>query len=358
MMLMSEQLTTAGMQQVQVIGSFFDAKHQLETQRLFQQLTAKAHKDYHPSESLCAIGTNVRSLAASERRSNLTHTAFANRMMQRQLSHGDSISTIGGESDRRSRLKLFIEKFCNKTDHAEGLQLICKNGGNNKEQINMDVNYTNAVENKLTLEIDFTEEGKDDTTADEENVFALSANLFGNEILPILDESLLVSSDDNPSALADYYLDIRAVAAKRSVAQNSFAAITALKAEGDTESAPFLKAILAEAGVEPSEVEDRLGEKPSYFAQMEVMTKDLYQNPSFYANLYDKPVNIERKGAALQAIELMQDRDLYRSLLRSEAILATLLETLTRKEHDRISNELDGITFDGEIRQSNAGGGS
>ncbi len=344
MMLMTTEFTTNMMQQVQIIGSFFDAKHQLETQRVFQQLTAKAHKDYHPSESLCTIGTNVRSLAASERRSNLGQIAFANRMLQRQLSSGENLSIHGAKTDRDSRLDLFIKKFCNKDDHAKGLTELCKSGGENKKQINMDIDFTSAFENKLTLEMDFTEEGQGPATDDEENVFALSSNLFANNIPKNIDEELLVDSDNNPTFHADWYLDLRAVSAKRSVAQNSFAAITAMKSEGDDEVAPFLKAILIESGINKTDIEERLGKKPSYFAQMEVLTKDIYQNPTFYANLYDKPVNIERKATALQAIELMQDRDIYRSLLRSEAVLATLVETLLRKRHASVSRDVGNIT--------------
>lgn len=348
LMRMTTQLTATGMQQVQIIGGFFDAKHQLETQRLFQVLSAKAHKDYHPSEGLCEIGTGTRSLAGAERQTNLTHAILSHRMMDRQLSSGDTIAFDGEISDRKSRLNLFIKKFCNPNDHANGLQLLCKKGGKSKNQVNIDVNYTNAIENKLTLDVDFGKDGASENTEDEENIFALGANLFANDVLPTIPDNLLVNRQKKPTTNIHLYLDVRAVAAKRSVAQNSFAAITALKSEGNDESAPFLKAILAEAGINPKEIEDRLGEKPSYFAQMEVLTKDIYQNPKFYSNLYDKPVNIERKGAALQAIELMQDRDIYRSLLRSEAVLATLLETLAQKEHARIANELGNLGFDGE----------
>lgn len=354
MMLMSNQITTTMMQQVQIVGTFFDAKHQLETQRLFQQLTAKAHKDYHPSESLCVIGTNVRSLAASERNSNLSQMVLADRMLQRQLSTGQGISTQGGKSDRSSRVHLFINKFCNKTDHGRALQLLCKDGGKSPNQINMDVNYTAALENKLTLELNFIDKDSNgkaisvNASEDEENIFALGANLFGNKIIPIIPKEFLANTQHQPYDAANLYIDLRAIAAKRSVAQNSFAAITALKTQGGEEVAPFLKAILFEAGINPTEIEDRLGEYPSYFAQMEVMTKDIYQNPTFYTELYDKPVNIERKGAALQAIELMQDRDMYKSLLRSEAVLATLIETMLSKEHARISRDLGDIHLKGE----------
>lgn len=337
--LMASQLTTAGVQQVQIIGSFFDAKHQLETQALFQKMKAKAHKDYHPSEGLCEIGTNIKSLGASERRSKLSHMVLANRMMDRQLLSGDGVSARGGESDRKSRLNNFINKFCNNTDHAGGLQKLCKDSAPKADQVNMDIDYTNALDNKLTLELDFSTRDTKKPSVDEENIFALSSNLFANEVLPAISNDLLVKNGE-PTDNVHYLLDLRAVAAKRSVAQNSFAAITALKTEGDSEAAPFLKAILAEAGIDPKDIEGRLGKNPSYYAQMEVMTKDLYQNPTFYANLYDKPVNIERKGTALLALEIMQDRDIYKSLLRSEAVLATLVEVLIQKEHDRVSGDL------------------
>ncbi len=350
MQLMTTEFASNMMQQVQAIGSFFDAKQQLETQRLFQQMKAQTNKDYQPSVSMCTIGTNMRSLAASERQTNLGQVAFANRMLQRQTLSGDNISTFGTETDRRSRLDMFIKNFCNKEDHAGGLEKLCASGGTNKKQINMDVDYTSAFENKLTLKLNLTEEGKDEVTDDEENIFALSTNLFGNNVpFPIKSEFML-DAQKNPTAHADWYLDFRSLIAKRSVAQNSFAAITAMKSEGNDEVAPFLKAILLESGVEPTVIEERLGEKPSYFAQMEVMTKDLYQNPTFYANLYDKPVNIERKAVALQAIELMQDRDIYKSLLRSEAVLATLVETMLAEEQANVSRNLDNITLFSERR--------
>ena len=60
--LMANQLTAVMTQQVFAIGKLFDAKHQLETQRLLQQKYARAHKDYHPSEQMCEIGTFSRDL--------------------------------------------------------------------------------------------------------------------------------------------------------------------------------------------------------------------------------------------------------------------------------------------------------
>jgi len=107
-----------------------------------------------------------------------------------------------------------------------------------------------------------------------------------------------------------------------------------------TDYAPFVKSVVAELGVPEEEINFILGENPSYFAQMEVLTKKLYQNPVFYTELYDKPVNVLRKGASLRAIGLMQDRDLYKSLLRQEAVFAVTLESMLLSKHNEVYSGL------------------
>lgn len=343
--LMTNQLTTAAMQQVSIIGMFFDAKHQLETQRLFQQLTAKAYKDYQPSEGVCTFGTNIRSLASSERKSDLTHKTLAARSMQRQLSTGDGITIGGIKTDKESRIKNFIRNHCDPNDNGNGFDRFCLGTSSTPERRNKDINYARTIEDELTLDIDFSNTA---TSPDEEDVLALMTNLFAHDIPPTIAQRLLADGNHNPKALAGNFLDLRSIAAKRSVAQNSIHAITAMKANGETGSARYLYRIMQDLGVRRAEIDELIGESPSYFAQMEVLTKYIYQNPKFYADLYDKPVNIERKGAVLQAIGLMQDRDTFDSLMRSEATLATLLETLLQKEHRRVSAKLANIDSDGE----------
>lgn len=352
MKMMASQLSTIALQQVQIIGSLFDAKHQLETQRLFQQLMAEAHRDYMPSEGMCEIGTGIRSLATSSRKSDLSHVAFANRVMGRQLRNGDVISAPDLNSDLYSRIEMMKKNHCNVNDNAFGLNRLCKDGGGSKDRINKDVDYTRTIESKLTLDVDFTgteetmatESGDEDTdkeaTPDEEDVFALTANLFAHKVLPLVSKQILATNNGVGRVEAHRYMDLRSIAAKRSVAQNAFTAIVSERSKGDKESAQYLNKLLVELGVPEGEVEDLLGKEPSYFAQMEVLTKDIYQNPVFYTELYDKEANVLRKGVAIKAINLMQDRDLYRSQLRSEAVLSVLLETMLQDEHDRVHKNL------------------
>lgn len=340
MMLMADQLTANAMLQVQIIGSLFDAKHQLETQRLFQTLTARAHKDYHPSQELCEVGTAARSLTASERRSDLVAKTFSKRAVDRQLL---SINTTGHEkgeaSDERSRLVQFIKRFCNPNDNVGQLDLLCSKGSPKPENYNRDINYTTSVDLPLTLEINLD---NSTVTDDEAAFFALTANLIGHQAMPAVPAEILMSKDRDLPAFSNAavaYLDSRALVAKRSVAANSLSSIMSLKAEGTTDSQPFIYSVMREM-IPNGDISFYLGDNPSYYAQMEVLTKKLYQHPNFFSDLYDKPANVLRKDVAIQAADLMQKRDIFRSLLRSEAVLAVMLETALLKEQDKVTNEV------------------
>ncbi len=149
-------------------------------------------------------------------------------------------------------------------------------------------------------------------------------------------------------------MDARAVLAKRSVAENSFNAITSMKASGTDASREYLEVVLEELGASKdgkttynvSEINrllgiDAEGKKiaPSYYAQMEILTKKIYQNPDFYTNLYDKPANVDRKHVAMQAIGLMQKFDLYKSYLRTEANISVLLELAVQDLQDKVGTK-------------------
>lgn len=359
LMLFTEQMTAMAMNQVVSIGMLLDAKHQLETQRLFQTMMAEAHKSYQPSEGMCTFGTISRSLAASDRNNDLSAAVFSNRLAQRELLSGDTLAATGRSSDFLSRAKQFQDLYCDETDNGNGLSRLCPSGSTDPERINNDINFTNVVDSPLTLDIDFTSQGNSEHGAnthsgnlskDEEDVMALSANLYAHTLPPIVQPSFLTDEDGNyKTAGVSHYMNIRALTAKRSVARNSFAAITAMKSQGETEVQPYLYAIMKEFGLSDAEIPQYLGTRPSYNAQMEILTRKLYQNPTFYTELYDKPTNVERKTVSMQAIELMQRRDIYRSMLRSEAILSVMLETSLSDSQDAVSNEILRLTDDEKI---------
>ncbi len=352
MMFMTEQLSITAMQQVEIIGAMLDAKTQLETQFVIQKLHAKAHKDYHPSNGICEFGTNVRSLWASQRRSDFMAQVLSQRSMDRQLGVEGTNSSEGKKEDLEGRFEQFVSLYCDPRDFNTGLTDICEAGGRDNERWNKDIDYTRLVDDPNTLEIDFMENAggpnPGGATNDETDVFALASNLYSHSIFTRIPENMLVDSQfpDLLSTMQQHYLATRAIAAKRSVAENSFNAVVAMKAEGSSKdnadggSRDYMIELMKELAIPDAEILEILGENPSYYAQMDVLTRKIYQNPDFYVNLYDTPANVARKRVALRAIGLMQDRDIFLSQLRTEAMVSVLLELSLEEIQEDVEGEL------------------
>ena len=342
LMRFTAQMSAVAMQQVMSIGMFLDAKQQMETQRLFQELQAQAHKDYQPSEDFCWFGTNVRSLAGSEQKAHHNTMALNERQLDRHLSNRGVSGAESTDYDKLTRWRQFTEYYCDVHDNNweqgkpnSGLALACTNvvANKDKRRINIDVDYTRLVDEPRSLEVDFTNNTA--ATADEQDVMALGNNLYGHN-------TLIRSVNSEYLSAAQYqhvYMALRSVAAKRSVAENSYNSIVGLKSAGTSEDGGggdtpetrrFLAAVLVELGVPSAEVFEILGENPSYYAQLEILAKKIYQSPDFYSNLYDKPANVARKGVALKAIDLMLDRAIYESQLRQEMAMSVLLSSRLR----------------------------
>jgi len=359
--LFTEQMSAVAMQQSFAIGTFFDAKQQLETQRLIQTLQVDAHKDYQPSEDFCWFGTNVRSLASTEQKGEINKKILSKRQMARHLGRAGlagATSANGAQKDKEARWLQFKEYFCDPKDNNwvegtenTGLTSMC--GTNSKKEYsNADIDYTRLIDTPRTITVDPTGNGFDlaagglGVSPSQKAVFALSNNLYGHDILTRkFQENTLTKDTDT----YDNYMILRSLAAKRSVAENSYNSIVGLKSEGtstssisDSDTYKFLGTILLELGIPEAEIRNMIGTQPSYYAQLEILAKKIYQSPNFYANLYDKPANIKRKKVALKAIELMVDREIYESQMRQEMITSVLLSTRLDKPLRDASESLGG----------------
>ncbi len=341
---MAQQLTVNAAWHTFAIGALIDAKHQLETQALFQERTAEIHKRYHPSVGMCTIGTNIRSLAASERRSRLTSYTLNQRLLDRQLGTTGGTGMNGPSSDQQSRVRFFLAHVCDRFDNNRiynnpqtGFANICTTASRDDGTINLDVDFTRLVMNPRTINADFTNPGNPQNQWGD-HIFNLAANLYGHKI-----PSMVTISSTSQTALNSQMLDMRSIIAKRSIAQTSYSAIVGLKARGTPGSGAnntlqYMTVLLQDLGMTPEEVTAFVGDNPSYYAQLEVLAKKLYQNPGFYRELYDKPENTRRKGVAMTAISSMLDREIFDSQLRAEAMLSQLLELKVQKAQDAVED--------------------
>ncbi len=333
--MMTSQLTATMVDQVMGVGMLFDAKHQLEVQREFQRLTAQAHKDYHPSAQMCRVGTFVRHLAESEKHADMTQVTVANRLMDRETISGRVITLESDTSDYKSRLKHFAETHCNKEDAGDGMKNLCKDSKATAEWKNAGVDYTQRVSAPLTLDIDFVEGGE--PNEEEAALLALLNNLFYNEPFPEIPPAKTQLKN-----MSQPLQNMRSIIAVRGLARNTIANIIAEKTSSpETATAmPFIRALLEEFGLEETEIDKMFGENPSYHAQMEVLTKKIYQHPNFVVNLYDKPANVKRMRAAMRAIKLMQDRDIHEAMMRREMLLSMILEIRIREYQAEVMDDI------------------
>lgn len=332
LMLMTEQISTVAIQQTLGIGMLFDAKHQLESQRLLQTMQAEAHAKFRPELNLCEIATSVRSLASSERNAEFTQIALADRSLERILLSGSTVSLGSRQSDSESRWVQFKQVHCNAKDSGNGFANLCT--GSKTERFNKDIHYAHTIDAPNTLELDFTTDANGDhtprgATADEEDVLALMANLYGSKIVErIPDFNVMSRADGTPIDEGSFlYMDIRSLAAKRSVAMSALAALAGSKAQGEEQVKPYMQAVLEEMGVGEAEAIEFLSERPSYDLQKKFLTQTLYHG-DFFSDLQGTKANVDRKDVAMQAIGLIQKWDMHKTQLRSEMIESVWLDTL------------------------------
>ena len=374
---MTHYLSAFGMYQVYVVGTFFDAKAQLETRRLFYTLQAEAHRDYYPSEDFCWFGTNARSLVASEQSSLVNHLALTQKSLKRRLGNQWLAASSTSRDDKDARWRQFVNTYCDPKDNdwssiGTGLDLACDRdglggsaatGALNSERMNRDVDFTRLIDEPRTLDVNFTDLGvvpppaPPALTDDGEDVLAMATNLYGHKSLGReLSRQVLVTETGQK-----LYYSLRSVAAKRGITENTFNTIVSMKSSGTNgpstppgtvpEVGRFMAALIRDLALPVTNppataaaladheqyILDILGENPSYYAQLEFLAKKIYQTPEFFANLYDTPANVERKSVAMKAVELMLDRALLESELRQEMLLSVLLTNELRQEFKKIN---------------------
>lgn len=330
MLMMSEEITAVMYQHMAMIGALFDANIQMDTQRDLQILQAEAHRDYHPSEQMCVIGTFSRSLHNAQSNADFNKLAYSEIMMDRYTITENSTAAGGPTQDMNARILAYTQRYCNKGDYNGGLDPLCISAPDIRERFNRDIDYEQSILGPLTVKANFTETSLDD---DAEDLVELGKNLYWFH-------PFSASPKDEIARRYKTHLDSRRMMAMHNVAHTSFATLVGQKSEATnsgtgTASGVFMKELvkmLLPEGSTEVDPTDILGENPSYYAMMEMLTKKMYQDPNFYTNLYDKPANIERIKTSLKAIQMMHNRDRYESSLRREMLSSMLLEAALIKE--------------------------
>lgn len=347
MMEMTEQLTVAGMHQMMILGSFFDAELQLQAQRIIQKKTAEAHRDYQPSPGMCTFGTIARSLGASEQKSRYNAMVLGQMSLNRQIGVLSSAGSGSNTVDKIQRMTQFKERFCDKRD--SGFTELCVS---TTALANRDISMFQLLNSSRSYEIDFTDTN---VTDDERAITEMSKHLFAHDLIERLTRSEIAHTDKQ-----DEFIDFRKILAQRSVAEHSIYSIVGMKSAGasdDAETAGYMKAAMKTFGISSDEeLKAYITDNPSYYAQLEFLAQRMYQTPDFYTGLYTAPSDVLRKEVSMQAIRLMLERNMYKSELRAEANLAVILSLELDTLKEGIIGDIEEINADRAIDTSGGGG--
>lgn len=316
-------------------GGFMTAHINNRSIGALQKGSAAAARDHSSSEALCRFATLSQGLGSSDVGAEALKTMLIKRSLDRQLmtsgaasatdtagKDGKEIVTMGQSADKKARWDKYVGTFCSSQDflQGEGTTGYCK--AKKDDQYNLDINFSRAMGDNLTLDIGFGTSA----TKDMENVTALGENLYAHDVLNNLPNLAMPDGDDGDNQEIRKYMLLRSVIAKRAIAENSFVSLAAMKAAGSPASAEYTQNLMMELGISKEQAKKFVGENPSYYAQMEALTRKLYESPAFYTNLMEAPINVKRQQVSMKSLELMQQRDIYKSMQRSEMLMATLLE--------------------------------
>ena len=309
----------------------------------FSRKLAEAHKDYQPSVDMCVWGTVTERLPGAEARVRLTAHSMSQHSLYRQLGNGDTVGADDAGSDALSRVEQVRDLYCNPNDNMKDVTYICNTGGP-ADRRNHDIDYGRFMGDMPSLDINFN-----DTTLtnDEQDVLMLANYLYSNHTFPRIPKPTMATLEGKET-----WLDVRDRSSPSTpLPKTAFDNIIALKsaAPNDTGSPPaadYMAVVLQRMGISATEAQemlamDKTGTKtarPSYYAQLQLLSQSIYQSPSFYVNLYDTPTNVARKSVGMQAINLMLDRETYMSELREEGVLSQLLETQVVKAQENLSD--------------------
>lgn len=342
----ASQLSQTWVMQYRMIGGFYDAQAHLDAQRDLQKLTAEAVRDYMPSEAICRFGSLSTSLAATEQKAKSGQLLMSELNLARNLGTYLNIGSEGLGNDHYNRTAYFLTTFCNQVDEngAIGMANFCAATSTNTRRFNRDIDFARTLGVPETINATLT---NNDTSPTESDLIMLGYNLYGNtQFSKRADRDMLTKA-----SLQQIYQLTRSVSAKRSLAQNTFNAIVGLKSTGTPASFAHIDNMLRDLGMTTTDRDVYFAvtvmdggmtamSDASYYAQMELLTKRLYQNPAFYANLMDTQANVSRQNTAMESFELMQDRDIFQSMLRSEQLLALLVELQAVKSQSNIENRM------------------
>ena len=190
-MQMADDVRNAVLFQVGAIGAMLDGQTFNQALLVLQKQTTDTLKTQTVSDQICRFGTLSRSLSGSEDKANNVRLGLTDEMLQREMMQNNmnsgSAKGVGRETgrnaDKDGRIHQWKTVYCDPADSAGALADTSWCAATSDARRNKDINLFQTLYGPQTLDIDFTGSQTSVSTADEQDLFALSSNLFSHDLM-------------------------------------------------------------------------------------------------------------------------------------------------------------------------------
>ena len=326
LMKMTEQISAGQTKQIETQASFTDSHNLNDVEIAANQQVADTVEEMRPSKGLCERQTAAAGLVSSD----IKMKAASENMSREKLSSSLNLpGTVGApgpgvRQERRLRQVQTVYQSGDTMNGAVGEAL----GVTPADSTRLNADLFPGFYTKATYpNVDFSDA---ETTDEETDLLAFQDNICQTTNLPNPPPVLLRDPQQQ-----DVLRDINDMAAVQGLACYGVQSQAALYQEGSGESAEYIRAILAQSGVEDEEeIESIMGpnDKPSFMAQMKVLTHYMNNGAGQAAENVSHPADLQRKVVLQDAANLMLKYETYKALKQTAANLVMINELDLRDE--------------------------
>ncbi len=316
----AKQISIGHNKQVEMLSTLIDKQIHEDTARLIQLKKVESAIATQPSEKSCEFATMKAGLLAAENSGAQKLQEDLNFMGQSALSYKNSVSD-SSRTDASQRVNVVCD-YADPNIAGGALKGIC--GGATPSDEKMSHFFLASVLKNETL---------DDTMREPINSAMLSVFF---EDAPSRISKEMMKNDDMKVA----YMNHRSVASKEMLSAYCFRKTFEDQMGGNSISKAYQEALYSELGLSPDEIQAKLGDNPSAYAQKQLLV-DQVMNPAFGIATLDTVNNVLALANGIQAQKLSSLYDTLETLHCNELILSQLLNDALQPTQSDLQERLD-----------------
>lgn len=319
---MSKQISVGHQKQAEIMSTIVTAEMVDDAKRALQKKELEATMASLPSEGACEYGSMSGGLLSAEAQAESLSSQWQRALLSNALGEEGAATADTNAEAERVRLSVMCQ-YVDPDTAGGSLEQAC--------QGNMATNDEDA--SRFILAQNLQQYSLDSSDMEPINL-AMSSMFLDDQ--PENLKSDLFENDTVKIA----YMDHRSVLARQMLETYCFRKTFEDKQGGSSSSQIYQDAFLTRIGLDPQQIQQRLGSNPSAYAQKKLMI-DMVSDPELAMNLVDDTENILRLSDGIQSIKMATLYDTLEILHCKELMLSQLVNHKLRPVASELQERID-----------------